>query len=270
MGEADAINRGNAPVTRKSLGLELKKLGLGATDLVLVHTSMSRLGWVCGGPVAVIQALLDVLTPTGTLIMPAHSSDLTNPSRWQAPAVPPLWMEAIRKEMPAFDPRLTPTRGMGVVAESFRTWPEVRRSHHPSGSFCALGPKAEEVLANQDLSDPFGMSGPLGYLYQNGGKVLLLGIQHGSNTSLHLAESILNLRNLQAEAAPLMIEGKRQWVEFDSVAYDDALFDEIGRKVDQSGLVRIGITGSTRSRLMDQKSVVDWVMEKGLLLEVQD
>ncbi len=76
MTEADAIKRTNAPRTRESLGTDLRQLGLYAEMTVLVHSSLSSLGWVCGGPVTVIQALMDVLTPTGTLVMPTPSPTL--------------------------------------------------------------------------------------------------------------------------------------------------------------------------------------------------
>ncbi|HXL37529.1 MAG TPA: AAC(3) family N-acetyltransferase [Ktedonobacteraceae bacterium] len=48
-----------------------------------VHCSLSKLGWVCGGPVAVVQALMDVVTETGTLLVPTHSPNYTDPANWR-------------------------------------------------------------------------------------------------------------------------------------------------------------------------------------------
>ena len=136
MDEADIIARTPAPNTRASLAGDLRRLGVEPGMTLLVHSSLSRIGWVAGGPVAVVQALLDALTPAGTLVMPAHSGDLSDPARWQSPPVPDDWVAVVRAALPAYDPRVTPTRGMGRIAETFRTWPgaaRTRRCPSPRG-----------------------------------------------------------------------------------------------------------------------------------------
>ena len=170
MTEAEAVALADAPRTRASLAADLRALGVQAGDVLLVHSSLSRLGWVAGGPVAVIQALQDAVTPAGTLVMPTFTLHLSDPANWHNPPVPPSWWNTIRAEMPAFDPALTPTRGMGRIAELFRTWPDVKRSNHPHSSFAAWGEHAEIITADHPLTFSLGEGSPLARVYDLAGR----------------------------------------------------------------------------------------------------
>lgn len=99
MSEADATARSPAPRTRDSLTADVRPLGLEAGMTVLVHSSLSSLGWVNGGPVAVVQALMDVITADGTIVMPSHAG-LSGPAVWENPPVPESWWQVIRDTMP--------------------------------------------------------------------------------------------------------------------------------------------------------------------------
>ena len=93
MAEAGLIERtGDRPVTPAELADDLRALGLRSGDVVLAHASLSALGWVCGGPVGVLDALAAVLGDDGTLVMPAHSSGLGDPAPWENPPVPESWV----------------------------------------------------------------------------------------------------------------------------------------------------------------------------------
>ncbi|MFW6269831.1 MAG: aminoglycoside N(3)-acetyltransferase, partial [Bacillota bacterium] len=166
----------------------MRKGGLKAGSTVIVHSSLSSLGWVCGGPVALIEALREVITVEGNIVMPAHSGDYSDPKYWENPPVPEEWWSTIRQEMPPFQPGITPTRGVGVVPETFRQYPDVHRSDHPASSFAAWGQKAEEIISNHDLDYALGENSPLAKIYELEGLILLIGVDHDRNTSLHLAE----------------------------------------------------------------------------------
>lgn len=105
---------------------------------IIVHSSLSSIGWISCGAVAVVEALMKVVTEEGTIIMPTQSSDLSDPKHWSRPPVPEDWWQIIRDNVPAFDSRITPTRGMGEIVECFRTYPNVVRSNHPL-EFCCMG-----------------------------------------------------------------------------------------------------------------------------------
>ena len=86
MPEARVVAASPRPLTVARLLEEFGRIGLRKGQTVLVHGSLSSLGWVAGGPVAVIEALLAALGPTGTLVMPSHSAENTEPSTWGNPA----------------------------------------------------------------------------------------------------------------------------------------------------------------------------------------
>lgn len=261
MSELQTISKSDKPVTVASLTEELKTLGIHPAMTLLVHSSLSSLGWVCGGAVTVIQALQSALGPEGTLVMPTHSGDLSEPSYWRNPPVPESWWETIRNEMPAFDLALTPTRCMGMIPETFRKQSGVVRSGHPQTSFAAFGPHAEQITANHSLENGFGENTPLARLYDLNASILLLGVTHQNNTSLHLSESRANYpgKTTHQEGAPILVNNVRQWKTFEIQKWNDDDFPQLGEAMEQeTDIVQIGQLGNAESRLMPTKECVDY------------
>jgi aminoglycoside 3-N-acetyltransferase len=266
MSELDTIQSIPSPRTRETLASDLRRLGLQPGMVVIAHSSLSSIGWVNGGSVAVVQALLDVITPAGTLVMPAHSGEYSDPSHWQHPPVPEAWWPIIRDTMPAFDPRGTPTRGMGRIAETFRTWPGALRSSHPQDSFAAWGRRAEFITANHALENGLGDQSPLARVYDLDGAVLLLGVPYGNNTSFHLGEYRAPGGKFSLQSAPIMENGQRVWKTFTTLEVDSGCFDELGADFEKAHPVKIGLVGSATTRLFSQRAAVDfaeqWITEK--------
>jgi aminoglycoside 3-N-acetyltransferase len=260
MGEREAIENAPLPRTRESLARDLRELGVTAGMTLLMHSSLSSLGWVAGGPVAVVAALIDVVTEAGTIVVPTFSSDLSDPVRWHHPPVPESWWPVIYASMPAFDPRTTPTRQMGKIVDTFRTWPGAVRSNHPADSFAAWGRHAEFITAGHSLESGLGEGSPLARLYDLDGWVLLLGVGFGYNTSFHLAE----YRNPEApqtlQGAPVFENGHRVCKSYRDVEIDDSPFPEIGAAFEQAGKVRLGRVGSAEARLFRQRPAVDFAL----------
>jgi aminoglycoside 3-N-acetyltransferase len=178
----------------------------------------------------VVLALLAAVGPAGTVVMPSLSSDLSEPSRWVAPPVPEAWWPVIRGETPAFDAALTETTWMGAVVDCFRHHPGTVRSSHPADSFIACGPLAEEIVQAHPLSPAFGDGSPLSRLYDLDARIVLLGVGHGNNTSLHLAEHRAQWlgKPTIAYGAPVMVDGRREWVTYDDLDYDSDDFEALG------------------------------------------
>jgi aminoglycoside 3-N-acetyltransferase len=264
LSEVEAINKADRlPVTVESLTADLLALGLVPGMTVLVHSSLSSLGWVCGGPVAVISALENTVGLTGTLIMPAHSGDLSDPAHWENPPVPEAWWEVIRETMPAFQPDITPTRGMGIIAESFRKQTGVIRSNHPAVSFAAWGKHATQIIADHSHDFCLGEGSPLARLYDLDGWVLLMGVGHANNTSLHLAEyrASYPAKKTVNQGAPVLVNGKRQWKEQQDIDLNDEDFNKLGEAFNATEHVKHGRVGYGAALLMRQRPLVDFAVQ---------
>ncbi|MGV9342021.1 aminoglycoside N(3)-acetyltransferase [Streptomyces sp. NPDC003688] len=236
----------NGPlITRDTISAKLRELGVEPGETLLVHSSLSSLGWVNGGPVAVVQGLLDALGPTGTLTVPAHSADLSDPAYWRNPPVPEEWWDEIRTTMPVYDPRITPTLGMGVIPETVRTWPGALRSAHPQTSFAALGPRAAEITEGHAPDCRLGEHSPLARLERVGARVLLLGVGYGSCTSFHLAEYRVPTPSARI-GWPAPGGG---WEEVRDVSIDSDRFDELGHDFERDRQVVRGRIGTAEARL---------------------
>ncbi len=263
MTEHEAIERTATPITTASLVEDLRRLGVEPGMTLLVHASLSSLGWVCGGPVAVLLALEEVLGDSGTLVIPTMSSDYADPRGWRNPPVPEDWKETIRATMPAFDPNLTPARRMGAIAETFRKQPGTLRSAHPHASFAARGPLAARITADHALDYALGETSPLARIYELDGSVLLLGVGHENNTSIHLAEYRADYpgKRERPNGAPLRIDGVRRWVEMIDIDADNADFTRIGDAFAQeTGLARSGSVGNAPALLFPQRPLIDYAV----------
>ena len=197
--------------------------------------------------------------------MPTHSNGNSDPSTWGSPPVPEDWWPVIRAAMPAYDPAITPALGLGVVVEVVRTWPGARRSAHPHFSFAAIGPQAETITAGHELESGFGERSPLARVHELDGDVLLLGVGHGSNSSLHLAETRVPDPPREPASAAVGGPGGRRWATWEDVVADESDFERLGAAFDATGAATIGPVGMGEARLMRQRELVafavDWLTE---------
>lgn len=259
MSEKDIILKTSQPITIKRIKEDLIRLGINPGDTILVHSSLSNIGWVCGGAQAVISSLLEVIGDLGTLIMPAHSGEWSNPEDWENPPVPKEWIPIIQENMPAFHPDLTPTRGMGRIAELFRTFSNTLRSNHPQVSFSAKGRLAKEIVQEHLLTPQFGMtSSPLGKMYNIETKILLLGVGYDSCTSFHLAETQVKDMPKERMGTAMLENGTRVWKWFEDYEYDADDFEKLGKAFEDKYFVQKGTVGNAQCKLFDMREGVDF------------
>jgi aminoglycoside 3-N-acetyltransferase len=263
--ERSAVDLGG-PFTRDSLLTDLRMLGVAAGMTVIAHTSMSALGgWVVGGAQTVVMALLDAVGETGTLVMPTHTTNNSDPAYWRNPPIPESWWPVVREHQPAFEPDKTPTRAMGVINELFRTFPGVLRSIHPNSSAAAHGPNAAYITANHPLEHALGEGSPYARVVELDGYILLLGVDHGNNTTLHLAEHRASFpgKRFEPQSGAMLVNGVRQWVTYDDMVPDDEDFAQIGLEfeVAHPRFARVRAVGNGTARLVAARPLIDFAVK---------
>lgn len=240
-------------VTCEILVSGLRRLGVTPGGVLLVHSSLKSLGTVEGGPETVIAALQEVITPDGTLVMPAFSYGEIGP------------------EQPRFDVRHTRSC-TGLITEVFRTMPGVRRSLHPTHSLAAWGRLREVIVEGHELCTTPGPPGsPFHRIDQHGGQILFLGAGLQVNTMLHCCEEWApRPESLEAKTEHLEV------VDYCGRAIAVALnrhrdgtsrhYGKIEPLLQQWGCMRVGRIGQATCRLVDSRLMVDHILQ--LLREV--
>lgn len=250
-------------LTKKDLVEGLKEIGVRHGQNIIAHTSLSSMGFVCGGAQIVIEALLECVGEEGTIMMPTQSWKNLDPTagvHWEEPEE---WWQIIRDNWPAYDKNITPTNTMGAVAEMLRKWPGAKRSDHPARSLAAIGKNADYLTKNHDLSNIFGEGSPLDKLYKLDGYVLLLGVGYDKNTSIHLADdrSDYPSKHYTNESSAIMIDGKRKWVTYETLVVDGEDFDEIGEAFEKENDIKTSKLGNATIKFMKQRELVNFAVE---------
>ncbi len=250
-------------VLKEDIVRALKNVGVHEGQTIMVHTALSSFRFICGGGQPGSEALLERKGEEGTLMMPTQSWKNLDPEtgvHWEEPRE---WWQTIRDNWPAYDKAITPTNTMGAVAEMFRKWPGAMRSDHPARSVAALGRYAEYLTRNHDLSNIFGEGSPVGKLYELDGYVLLMGVGYDKNTSIHLADVRAEYpgKHYVTEHSAMMVNGKREWVAYQTLFVDGEDFEQIGEVFELHGKMSRVLLGNGSIRLMRQRELVDFAVD---------
>ena len=170
-------------VSSSDLKAGLSKLGLGKS-LVIAHASLKAFGTIEGGADTMLNALLDsvrgIIMPTFTYLT------MLNPEVGPPKNGITYGSETdLNKMAEAFHPGMPVDKMMGVLPEVLRKHPKAKRSMHPIQSFAGI--RADAILNVQTIYNPLA---PIGALADSDGWVLLLGVDHRVNTSIHYAEKL--------------------------------------------------------------------------------
>jgi aminoglycoside 3-N-acetyltransferase len=244
------------PVTEEDLRHDLAMIGVMPGTSLIVHSSLSSIGWVLGGAPTVIRALTKVVGDQGNLAMPAATPRCADPATWREPKVPVPSLDDLRSRLPLFDVDTTPT-SLGAIPETFRTWPGTHRSNHPLESVCVRGPKAAWITSEHPLAYSEGPGSPFSKLHELDSFILLLGVGFNRCTALHFAESLMPRRRTMQVRFPRLEGSRRVWIEVTNVADDnDTHFPTIGAQYMAAGRATEGRVGEAKSVFLRMRDLV--------------
>jgi aminoglycoside N3'-acetyltransferase len=226
-------------VGRTEVADQLRELGVEEGGVLLVHTSFRAARPVEGGPVGLIAALRDALGPHGTLVMPSWSGDDDDP----------------------FDPITTPVgRSLGVVADRFWRLPGVLRSNH-SHAFAAVGPEAARITSGPLPLPPHIPESPVGRVHDLDGQVLLLGVGHDADTTLHLAELLGGVPYRVPTYCTVLQDGRPVRIDYEENDHCCERFAFADEWLRARGLQSEGRVGHAQARLARARDIVEVALE---------
>jgi aminoglycoside 3-N-acetyltransferase len=229
----------NQNISASDLERALNHLGVGQHRDLIAHSSLSAFGFVQGGAPTVIEVLQ---RNARTLIMPAFTyyTLVWPPHKKSAdwPAFPPA-------DGPTWRPDSPVSHDIGRIPQQFLEGFQAVRSHHPALSFAALGQNTNQILSSQTLEHPYA---PIGVLYALDADIVLMGVDHRSNTTIHYGEYLAGRPMLERYAH---LRGALVRTFFPNCS---AAFNAIQGHLDSLEVVSVG---KTQIQRMSVRDVVD-------------
>lgn len=262
------VTEGTVPeVTVDDVAAGVRAIGVQPGDTIMFHSSLKSVGYVIGGPNAVIDGFLQAVGPEGTV------------------AVPTLWWNGTQ-DLSQWDCATSPSYP-GLITETFRQRPDSLRSNNPTHSVSAIGKRAAELTAHHGEwglrpclygDTAFAAASPWEHLYQWNAHYAFLGVDFTYNTMGHYAQAVLLEWALQQahpdkrEALDAQLSrqdtvvayyresrsGSGRTVELLWPAFP---FKEMGEHLAGLGLVRCGTIGAAALRGIRARTMVDTIVE---------
>jgi aminoglycoside N3'-acetyltransferase len=227
-------------LTIEEVAAQLEALGVQRGGVLLAHCSFRAVRPMEGGPAGLIQALRDALGGEGTLVMPSWTDDDDSP----------------------FDPARTPAaHALGIVPDTFWRLAGVLRSDHPF-ALAAAGPRASEIVSGPLPIPPQAPGSPIDRVRALDGQLLLIGVGHDTNTTLHLAELIAGVPYGVPKHVTVREGGASRRVDYAENDHCCAGFSRVDGWLRERGLQREGPVGHAEARLARSRDVVDVALER--------
>ena len=229
-----------ASSSRGQIAGELRTLGVQPGGVLLVHMSYRAVRPVEGGPGGVIDALRATVGSEGTIVMPSWGDDDDH----------------------VFEPATTPvSASLGATADLFWRLPGARRSAHPF-AFAALGPRAALITADPLPLPPHRPESPVGRVHELDGQVLLLGVGHGEDTTIHLAELLAQVPYGVPKHATVAVDGRATRIDYEENDHCCLRFAQVDDWMRSRDLQREGRVGHAQARLVRSRDVVAIVRDR--------
>lgn len=255
------IKTNNEIVTLNDLLMGLNKLGITDGDNLILHCSLKSFGYLVGGEETIFMAIKSIIKDKGNIVVPSQSVELSHPESWTNPPLPKELISKVADNIPGFNKETTiVSKALGQFCGYFWKLKEVYRTNHPLYSFTVYGSSSHEISMSQTLDFPFGDHSPLGWLYNNCGKILMLGTDFETNTAIHLAETRV-YEEIVVEKAKISTEKGDEWISFKNKPldnYDDYLELEKEYCKQHINMCRCVKVGNSILKVYDLKSVVDF------------
>ena len=246
-------------ISRNDIVEDLRKLGVKDGMILEVHSSLSSIGYVVGGAQSVVDALMEAVGFNGTLVMPIQTYENNEPSFWEnPPAERQLWAK-IRESTPAFNPDESEISHMGRIPENLNRRPGTYRTDHPSCAFVTYGKYGKQIAEKQSLDFALGEQSPLAEMYNLPTYVLLMGVGYDCCTGMHLGEYRSNARKVILQGGAVNENGYRKWVKYLELSLDSDEFTEVGKMMEEKGMVREGYVGHSLCKMFRLSDAVDHV-----------
>ena len=223
-GQIEVIEKTEKPISKEDIIKGLVKLGIKNDSCLEVHTKLSSFGYLVNKAYDICDALVELVTE-GVVIMPAHTSEQGDPRLWVNPPVPKDWFKIIDDLRRPFDKNIFIPVRVGLTPQVFINYPGVKRTNHPQVSLSVLNKTSDTSWLLHSLDDR-DLINPLFKLTQNNGKILFMGTDFFTCTSIHLSEHFSPYAKLSKYRNKMVMEnGLIEEKEIFSYEFDDSIVD---------------------------------------------